>query len=376
MRHVDPAVLLKHAESDPPLAAPAGTVVRVRTTEGLVDAIAGAEPHTTILVADGTYELPLGVSLETDNVVLRSESGDRTAVVLDGAKNHMTVNSALLRIRRASRVTIADVTFANAKKYGVLVYGDSNVQNLTVYNVVFRNCWCRGLKGTDPSRPDDRRTNPRNPDDVADRVRPHGGQVRYCLFTADHTKTDRDDGFDGDYISGIDMVRLSDWVFADNIFCNLRGANGGGRGAIFIWVGSDTILIERDLFVACDRSIALGNPSNKRLSVKSAVVRDNRIVAGVNRAIECNSTSEVNVYDNRIFATHDTFPTVEFIDGSAGGLLHHNIIHGRISCEPDVVVEHNHIGLFGGLFIDPANGDLGFTEKGALRFGDWKWGVK
>ena len=71
----------------PPLPEPAAAavVVRVTTVEGLFRAGDEVRPGGTILVADGHYRMPRYFELSKDNVVLRSESGDRTSVVLDGA---------------------------------------------------------------------------------------------------------------------------------------------------------------------------------------------------------------------------------------------------------------------------------------------------
>ncbi|MFH1706724.1 MAG: hypothetical protein ABIF71_02255 [Planctomycetota bacterium] len=354
----------------PALPPPTGAVIRVRTGNELAEAVHNAIPGATILLDDGTYVMPRGVVLTADDVTIRSAGGDRDAVVLDGAANHMEENLALLSIRGARRVCIADLTFRNSRKYGLHFYADSGVHGLMVWNVVFHNIWARGLKGTSPCRrgdaPDDI-----NPPEAVAGLRPRGGAVRHCLFIADHVKTDLEDGFDGDYISGMDMMYLTDWTIADNTFVGLWGAHGWARGAIFIWVETERLTVDRNYFYNCDWSIALGNPSSTLINVRGAVVRDNLVVAGANRALECNWTAGVEAYNN-IYATQATHPAVEIIRGSQGCRLHHNIIHGTLNCEPAVVMDHNHTGEFEGCFNDPASGDLGFTEKGRRTFGAWR----
>src|SRR5688572_9008127 len=56
------------------------------------------------------------------------------------------------------------------------------------------------------------------------------------------------------------MMALENWTFSDNVFRNIKGRNGGGRVAIFIWVRSRQIVVERNLIVNCDCGIAFGNP--------------------------------------------------------------------------------------------------------------------
>src|SRR3972149_5118146 len=99
----------------PPLAPPTGTIVHVSSVSSLVEAVDQADPDTTILIADGTYPLD-GAYLRIDvpGVVLRSASGNREAVVLDG--NYLTTE--IIQIV-ASGVTIADLTLREAYNHPV-----------------------------------------------------------------------------------------------------------------------------------------------------------------------------------------------------------------------------------------------------------------
>ena len=366
----DVDAILSRAAKPPPLPPPEGAIVRVRDASGLANAIAHAEPHSTILVADGTYHMPLRVTLRTSDVVLRGESGNRDAVILDGSTNHMDRDSAILFIKGAQRVLVADMTFRNSKKYGVMLYGDSGIAGFRAHNLKFHNIWARGLKGTTALYKDDDYRNRPYPPGVVKTSRPTNGEVRHCLFIADHIKTDRRDGFNGDYISGIDMMHLKNWTFADNVFIGLRGANGGGRGAIFIWVQSEDVLIERNVFVNNDRSICLGNPSYRGVSARRAVVRDNIIVSGVNKAVECWGTQDAEIANNRIYSTRLEYPlTVHFAGISDGAFCHHNIIHGHLVAKDSVRCEDNNVGRFDGAFKNPAVADLSLTRRGRRLFG-------
>jgi hypothetical protein len=370
----DVAALVRQAAPVPPLPAPEGTVVRVKDAAGFIAAVKQAKPDSTILLEDGHYRMPHDVTLRASGVTIRSASGQRDKVVIDGEGADLTSHAnplpgapAILRITHAQRVTVADVTFRNSPKYAVVFYGDGEVHNLTVHNVVFHNIWVRGLKGTHPARPDDRDLGERNfPPEKVELVRPRDGRVRHCLFYCDHIKTDRTDGFDGDYISGIDCMGLKDWVFSDNIFANIRGANGGGRAGIFIWQGATNVVCERNLFIACDRGISFGNYSQKTVSVTGGAIRDNRFVAGVNMAIECCTTRNIDVSGNRIVDPGvNTHHVVRFLEGNNGGHFHDNVLCGTLATDATVLFARNIIGLhFRDAFVDPANGNLEFNEKG------------
>ena len=52
----------------------------------------GGRTGGTILLADGRYMMPRYLGITTDNVTLRSESGDRDKVILDGAVEPRTGN--------------------------------------------------------------------------------------------------------------------------------------------------------------------------------------------------------------------------------------------------------------------------------------------
>ena len=99
----------------PPLAKPTGEVIRVATVEELFKAANNVKPGGTVLVAPGHYLLPRTLELHADGVTLRGESGDRHAVVLDGARSQ---HGELVAVTGCSGVTIADLTIQNIKWNG------------------------------------------------------------------------------------------------------------------------------------------------------------------------------------------------------------------------------------------------------------------
>ena len=140
----DVAKVLANTRKAPPLAQPAGVIVRVRTAAELRRAVEEAAPGTTVLLADGRY--PIDELLVTGHrLTIRGESGDREKVILDGEGRF----TRIVRVRGAKDLTIADLTVANSRQYGVMFLGDSGVERLTVYNVKFHNCYTRGLTNHD-----------------------------------------------------------------------------------------------------------------------------------------------------------------------------------------------------------------------------------
>src|SRR5881394_1091008 len=230
----------------PPLPPRDGAVVRASTADGLLAAAEGAAAHATILLADGHYRLPRVMVLRgKQDLTLRSAAGDPAKVTLSGKGwESEAKDDDLIHIGRCDGVTLAGLTFADCRSYGVKVEAENSPKDIVIYNCRFRDIGVRAIKGSAGQDPN---------------VRAVKGAVRYCRF--ENTRVPPADWlFGGDYISAIDMMALEDWTFSDNSFRNIKGRNGGGRAAIFIWVRSRRVVVERNLLIDCDRGVAFGNP--------------------------------------------------------------------------------------------------------------------
>jgi hypothetical protein len=357
--------LLKLVRKPAALPNPAARVVRVGDGDQFARAVRDAQPGDSIMLADGRYLIPPGMVLTQDRVTIRSESADRERVIIDSAmrRDHM------LTLKGCDDTTIADVTFANNELYGVRILGDSAVRRTRIHNVKFHNIYTRGVKGTGAARKDDSgEAVPYAPSEI-ERVRPTDGSIRHCLFINDEIKGDA--GYhEPDYVSGIDMMHLKNWTIADNVFTGIRGKNGGGRGAIFIWIASENVISERNLIINCDRGISYGNPSSAMENMYHGIIRNNFIVGGANMAIEVNHSVATQVCNNSIFATNfDYARTVNFARGFAGGRCFNNLVHGKVDLPAELEQGQNMVGDLSGFFADPARGDLHLTAKAAEAVG-------
>ncbi len=375
---LDVAAIVKLAAKAPRLAAalqdrgvpglatsPVGQVARVADAAGLYEAVRQAQPGATILLADGTYPIDR-LRIETDRLAIRGESGRREKVILDGGGKF----SHVVTIRGAKDLLIADLTVANAGQYGVFFYGDSDVQRLKVYNVKFHNCYVRALKGTHAARINDSYTRS-HPIEVVRKIRPAGGEVRYCLFVNDQVNP-HERPYGGDYIGGIDVMWAKDWVIADNVFVNIRGRQGGGRGAIFVWVSSENILAERNVIVNCDRGICFGNPSGRGPHVTGGMIRNNFIAAGSSEGIELAQTRDVRVYNNTVYCQRPEQRAVQVHGGAEGAQYVNNLVRGRVDLPAEVAAKSNLTGELDGWFVRPDIGDLHLTAKARQALGGGK----
>jgi len=349
-----------------PPPGPGERVVRVKDSAGFTQALAELQDGTTILLADGVYPTPGNWVIKHQRVTVRSESGNRDKVIFDGGNKR----EAMLSLIGGSNFTIADLTFFNCELYGFRILGDSGVRDTNIHNVKFHNIWTRGLKGTHPQRPGDGVDGLYTPEEALKR-RPTNGLVRYCLFLCDTIKPWP--GYhEPDYISGIDMMGLKNWEFSDNLFVGIRGINGGGRGAIFIWVGSEDVRAERNLIVNCDRGISFGNPSGEGPQVTRGIVRHNRIVgAAANKCIEMCGTVDSEAAYNTVYATHFEYAgSLHFFQNTKNARCHHNAVHGHLNVDAETRSEENVVGSLEPCFANPLGGDLRLTPEGHRRLGD------
>lgn len=229
-------------------------------------------------------------------------------------------------------------------------------KDIHVYNCRFRNIGVRAIKGSAGRDPN---------------VRAVRGSVRYCRF--ENTKVPPAHWlFKGDYISAIDMMALEDWTFSDNIFRNIRGRNGGGRAAIFIWVRSRRVLVERNLIINCDRGVAFGNPgkstaniSGERLIyVDDSMIRNNFITGGPDCGIELWYAENIKIYNNSIWRPQQNFSRgIRIGTGTSHTEIVNNFVHGEIRFDGgQAQLSRNHTGHLDGCFVDPKSGNLELTN--------------
>jgi hypothetical protein len=340
----------------PPLPPPKGEVIRAATADELLAAADRLGPGGTILLADGRYKLPRTLILnEKKNVAIRGASGDPAKVVLSGKGWDSGSGDDLLHISHCEGVTLADLTFTDCRSYGVKVEAENGPKDVHVYNCRFRDIGVRAIKGSAGQDPN---------------VLAVKGSVRYCSF--ENTKVPPADWlFGGDYIAAIDMMALEDWTFSDNVFRNVRGRNGGGRAAIFIWVRSRRVVVERNLIVNCDRGIAFGNPGQSTANlagerlvyVADGVIRNNFVAGGADCGIELWYADRIKVLNNSIWRPARNWSRgIRIGTGTSSTQVVNNLVHGEIRLEGgEAQLSHNHAGRLDGYFADPAAGQLELT---------------
>jgi hypothetical protein len=325
----------------PSLPKPSGEVIQVKTVNELFQAAKNVAPGGAILLADGHYMMPRYFEITTDNVALRSASGDRHKVILDGASSR---HGELVGITGAKGVTIADLTIRNVKWNGFKINSDRGAEKATIYNCVIHNIWQRGVKA--PAMPKEKGA--RGPREC---------RIQYCLFYNDRPKqfaddeTDTADSFNGNYIGGIDVKNTIDWTISDNVFLGIQGRTREGRGCIYISENGRGCKIERNVFIDCDVAIALGNPSlgYSPLQAINCVARNNFISQCPETGILACYTRDCLIEKNTI---HDPASRLRrpiwVLKSNDGLLVKHNLLIGP----PIQITSDSAIEQIGNVHVD------------------------
>jgi hypothetical protein len=223
---VEDLVAVEIPDGCAPLAEAQGVVVRAAPGDDLPAMLAGAAPGTTVLLADGTYDLSGGDAVGTlrwsaDHVRLRGESGDPSRVVLDARAATGTLVALL-----GDDALVAELTLARSFGAGVEVQG---AQRATLYRVVFEDAGETALvAGPAEGR-------------YAD------GGVARCMV-------ERRVGGCG---TGVALRQTDAWTVADSRFDHAEC----DAPAIRAWSGARGTVVERNLVDARDIALRIGDVS-------------------------------------------------------------------------------------------------------------------
>ncbi|MBK7894591.1 MAG: hypothetical protein IPJ90_06840 [Anaerolineaceae bacterium] len=221
-----------------PLAAPSGPVVTVNSVAALENAVNNASSGDTILIADGSYNLNgVYLRMDTPNVTLRSASGNREAVVLDG--NYLTTE--IIQIV-ASDVTVADVTLREAYYHPihVMTSATGDTLNTFIYNVHLIDPGEQAIKI--------------NPAVVG--TYPDDGVI--ACSHLELTDAGRPFIRNNCYTGGIDAHQAEGWVIRDNLIEGFWCENGLSEHGIHLWRGCRDTLVERNTLRENARGIGFG----------------------------------------------------------------------------------------------------------------------
>jgi hypothetical protein len=230
-------------QSCDPLPPPTGNVIDVYPGDvgNLAALVASAASGDTILLHDGTYDLRQTLQFSTPGVSLRSASGSRDAVIIDGGYTAGSgYDTGFLIQIWASDVTIADLTLRYAYYHPIQIYGPGTpITGILIHN----------LRIIDPGQ-------------QAIKINPSGvgfvdyGTIECCAIEL--TDFGRTQIRDGCYTGGIDVHQAWGWVVRRNYITGFWCDSGLSEHGIHFWKGCRDTVAEENLVVDCARGIGYG----------------------------------------------------------------------------------------------------------------------
>jgi hypothetical protein len=344
-----------------PLSAATNHEVTVGSTAELQSAVNNLTSGTTILIEDGVYDLTNTLNIRNvSDVTIRSASGNRDAVVLRGRgmanANYGNVPH-VLAVYDATDILIADLTMRDAYYHLIQIHGEADADGVHLYNLHLIDSGEQFVKGSTAG----------NPGPYAD-----DGIVECSLF--EYTDRAR-----SDYTNGVDVLAGSGWIIRDNIFRNIRAPKGQLAGpAVLMWRNSLDTIVERNLFIECDRAIALGlstpdantRDGNTTYDHQGGVIRNNMIYreGSGDVGITVNYARDVAIYHNTVIQ-NGTFPwaAIEYRFSSTSAVIANNLTDGPIWQRDGAsgAISGNITNATLDWFVDAGAGDLHLSAAAA-----------
>ena len=370
-----PAIPLIDANQCQPLAPPTGTIVSVSTVSELQNAVNNATSGETILIADGVYSLD-GASLwmDTPNVTLRSASGNRDAVILDGNYQANPVGEIVQIV--ASGVTIADVTLREAYYHPihVMTTDAGDTLNTVIYNVHLIDPGEQAIK-----------INP-----AADGTYPDDGLI--ACSHLELTDAGRPHIRNNCYTGGIDAHQAEGWVIRDNLIEGFWCDNGLSEHGIHLWRGCRDTLVERNVLKENARGIGFGLVTSGEARTYAddpcpgagggyvdhygGIIRNNFVFAsraelfasefGFDCGICLWQACGAQAFNNTVVSTHAPFSSIEWRFDNTDVEIKNNLVsHNLRDRGGTAVLDSNLENAPMSLFVDGAGGDLHLLSTAA-----------
>ncbi len=356
-----------------PLPPSTGNIINVDPSQAndLRSIVANASSGDTIMLDDGTYTLDSDdyIRFVTPGVTLRSASGNREAVVLDGAYETPEIIQVV-----ASDVTIADVTIMRAYNHPIHVTSSDSgdTLNTMIYNVHV----------VDPRQ-------------QAIKINAHGAKVHFTdngtiacshIEMTDEGRSHVDTASTDCYTGGVDAHLSRGWTIRDNHIENFWCANGLSEHAIHLWRGCRDTVVERNVLTNNARGVGFGlassgeartyddNPCSTAsgyVGHYAGIVRNNFIFAndadlfasssGFDSGVALWSSCETRVLHNTVVSTGANFSSIEWRFSTSVGIeITNNIVtHGlNERTDASATLAGNLESASMSLFVDGPGGDL------------------
>jgi uncharacterized repeat protein (TIGR01451 family) len=366
------AIRVTHAGAFcPSLPPPTGNIIDVYPSQAsqLQSIVLNASAGDTILLHDGTYNLNGDyVWIRAPGLTMRSASGNRDAVVIDGSYD----TTEIITIA-ASDVTVADLTLKRAATHPIHVTPDfvdtADIENALIYNVHIVD-----------------------PGEQAIKINQNGGYYADDgVIACSHIEL-TDAGrphVSGCYTGGVDAHRARGWVIRDNVIEGFWCEDGLSEHGIHFWTGSRDTLVERNVLIDNARGVGFGLlqsgdgrvydddpcPGADYVGHFGGIIRNNFVFAsrpelfsseyGFDCGICLAQACGTQVLHNTVASTQAPFSSIEWRWSNTDAEIINNLVSHNLQQRDGAVASlaGNLDGAPFSLFVDGAGGDLHLAES-------------
>lgn len=337
----------------------------------IISIINNAKSDTLITIEDGTYVAEGNIILDKQNVIIRSQSGDREQVIIDG-----NFRGYIFQLM-APDITIADITIKEAHNHLMHVSGPAKNARLHNLNLVDSREQFIKVNRVGKLYPDN------GVIDCSHFYMTDSGRSKVAIIENLELKC---------YTGGIDALSVKDWKINDNYFENIYCTNGDlPTHMVLFWSGSQNPIVERNLIVNCARGIGfgLGNKQGFRkysdnLSTEisgtiqhyGGIIRNNVIFSTIggyaDTGISVEQGVDVSVLHNTVLLLEakgtNAYSSIDIRYNNSNTVVKNNLYYPSMTTRDlaSPVKSGNMIAEMG-YFVNPNGGDL-HLKKEAREF--------
>jgi hypothetical protein len=356
------AKTLLEQKKAPPLPKPTGPVVRVTNTAELERAVAKLQSGQTVLIAPGTYKPRRDLSVGMANrggkplrgIAIRGETGTRGDVIIrgPGKENRKGTPRNGFQLYNVHGALLADLSVGDYFHHPIKCNGRDGCRGVRMYNLRLFDAGEQFVKGST----------------VRNCV------VEHCLIEYTAIGPIANDG----YTQGVDFHAARNTVVRDCIFRNMHvkpGLRHQYGPAVLMWSGSRDTLVERNVFLDCDRGVAFGlTPTRGHVGgmIRNNFFYTSKRITNADCPIIVWNSPGTRVLHNTILTNGTYRNAIEYrFRQTKGVVIANNVTDAPITARSGAraAVYGNYTNATPDLFVDAAGCDLHLKEHAAAIVG-------
>ncbi|MEW6428219.1 MAG: right-handed parallel beta-helix repeat-containing protein [Thermodesulfobacteriota bacterium] len=331
-----------------------GTIIRLAPGDDLTAAAGRAGKGSTLLLADGHYRIDRPVILRQPGLTLRSASGNREKVIIDGQQREPLTRENCtneLLVVRGSDVTIADLSVRHARDHAIHIAPEKtggDVLRVRMTNLHVSDTGQQLIK-----------VNPAGTPGAMHWV-DYGVLENSLIEFVDNSIMERKGEMF--YTGGLDVHAARGWRVSGNTFRNIQNGGRLMEHAIHFWSHSRDTIVEGNRIVNCYRGIGFGMrteaSNNGRIYPDfstgegyvdhiDGAIRNNIISNDRGNHLECGielmNVVGSKVYGNTIVSSDSPFSTIEYRGSRTSVVIKGNRVSHRLNRRGGVAVIDNNV---------------------------------